>query len=87
MKEKEIKSVRKIEAFYNGDTSRPMPDSEIVDAFKYIIPAIQNEITDCDCRYRMNGNLEECKMALDMIAAMVSTYRFKTETGIEVRTK
>ena len=84
MKLEEARSFRKIEAFCHFDYDSPMRQSEMADAFCYIVPAIQTEIVDCACKYSFNKNSDEWKIALDRIAALVSDYRFKTETGIQV---
>lgn len=83
MKIEEVRNFRNIEVFYYNDYSNPMSKNEIVDAFCYLIPAIQSEIVDCACKYSMNKNLKECKIALERIAALVGKYRFKTETGLQ----
>lgn len=83
MKIEEIKNFRNIEAFWNKDHSNPMTKSEIADAFCYIVKEIQSEIADCACKYSMNKNPIEYKIALERIATLVRDYRFKTETGLQ----
>lgn len=87
MKIEEVRKFRNIEAFWNKDCINPMTKSEIDEAFCYIVKEIQSEIADCSCKYSMNKNPIEYKIALERIAALVGDYRFKTETGIEVRSK
>lgn len=83
MKIEEVRNFRNIEAFnHSYDYGNPMSKNEIIDAFCYLVPAIQSEIVDCVCKYSMNKNLEEYRIALERIAALVGDYRFKTETGI-----
>lgn len=76
---------RNIESFCYCDYSKPMPQSEQADAFCYVIPAIQNAIIDCSCRFGMNKNPKEFKDAIEKIASLVSIYQFKTETGMTLK--
>ena len=87
MKIEEIKNFRNVEAFWNKDHNNPMTKSEIADAFCYIVKEIQSEIADCSFKYSMNKNPIEYKIALERIASLVGDYRFKTETGIDVKSK
>ena len=82
MKIEEVRNFRNIEAFWNKDCINPMTRSEIAEAFCYVIKEIQNEIAECSCKYSMNKNPEEYRIALERIATLVGDYRFKTETGI-----
>lgn len=83
MKIEEIRKFRNIEAFCHNDYDNPMSKSEMADAFCYIVKEIQSEIADCSCKYSMNKNPMECRIALERIAALVGDYRFKTETGLQ----